>query len=372
MVDSLQQDAETDDKWWGYMADEVPRNYLKTLGVTNPREFGNSYDALLRGREMFIFAAEATRAAKEQGKSDLFGVTIRPGPLVDPRDSQSPRTIEVSTRAGDVEKKITIRAGITEGDTSHAEVLDYMGQVYTMAKMAGVSSPGMNVNYNAGEAEIVKAGALHEGVSQHFNNSTHPSVPPSASEPVINNTSSGPGEPATRVPAPVFNTQTSPQTVTVRGREYVVDPAKGEFATTVFNPRDEEMNVFSKLDYLVRGFANAVTFGMADRLAGAMDTALYGGDLQTNIQVERAVSNPDHGEYIPGDGGARGAEGAYQVGAAIGVTATTIGGMIGGAAVGAVPGALAGAAAVLVAEGAGNLEPDLRVTPRKLYKPPAP
>ena len=74
-----------------------------------------------------------------------------------------------------------------------------MHQVYSMAKLAGVSSPGMNVNYNAREAEIVRERALHNGVSREFYNSTHPSVPPSASEPVINN---APGEPSTHIPAP--------------------------------------------------------------------------------------------------------------------------------------------------------------------------
>ena len=62
-------------------------------------------------------------------------------------------------------------------------------------------------------------------------------------------------------------------------------------ATEALTP-DKDLTLAQKVDYAVRGAANFVTFGYAEAIAGAMDTAVDGGKMADNIALEEAKSHP--------------------------------------------------------------------------------
>jgi hypothetical protein len=49
-------------------------------------------------------------------------------------------------------------------------------------------------------------------------------------------------------------------------------------------------SIFKRIDNFVRGVANGMTFGAADYIAGAADTAVKGGSIGKNIKIQAAKS----------------------------------------------------------------------------------
>lgn len=61
--------------------------------------------------------------------------------------------------------------------------------------------------------------------------------------------------------------------------------------------------ILQSTDNFIRGVANGLTFGLADKFAGAMNTAISGGTLRENIasedrNTEQASQDP---AYLIGD-----------------------------------------------------------------------